>query len=193
MFGCLGSLIKCFFGLILIVIMLIAAYKLVHDPYRPEDFQHKTKEVSYTQKEANPSSREYNPTLSKTESNYKVPVQTGKNHDYIMENTFQKRWVNMELTPSLEKGLVYVIKVFKSQFGEDFAPTIISAHDHPENHEKYSLHNSGCAVDINLADLPYYPRRKVVRILEKTLPDDYQVIWKSQGTEAEHLHFQSNR
>jgi hypothetical protein len=81
--------------------------------------------------------------------------------------------------------------VFKSQFGEDFAPTIISAHDSFDRHDKWSHHKTGRAVDISLVDLPYYKRRRVVKILQGTLPKEYKVEWKCQGTVNEHLHFQS--
>ena len=170
--GCLVNLIKIFLGLILIVIMLIVGYKLIFDPYRPES----------------PHSK---PSVDNINDN--VPVQTGPNHDYIMENTIQKGYVVMELTPALERGLVYVIKVFKSQFGEDFAPTIISAHDSFDRHDKWSHHKTGRAVDISLVDLPYYKRRRVVKILEGTLPKGYKVRWESQYTSREYLHFQSKR
>lgn len=124
--------------------------------------------------------------------NYDVPLQTGSNHDYIMENTFRKPGVVMELTPQLESGLVYAIKVFKSQFGPDFSPTINSAHDSYHIHDKWSRHRYGQAVDISLADLPLNQRRRVVRILEGTLPKDYKVRWESQYTPNEHIHLQSN-
>ena len=122
--------------------------------------------------------------------NYDVPLQTGSNHDYIMENTFQKPGVVMELTPQLESGLVYAIKVFKSQFGPDFSPTIISARDSYHIHDRWSPHRYGQAVDISLADLPLNQRRRVVRILEGTLPKDYKVRWEDKYLSNEHIHLQ---
>jgi len=184
--GCLVNLIKIFLGLILIVIMLIVGYKLIFDPYRPESpnscWSHR------------PVAEETSPTDNHTidNINYDVPLQTGPTHDYIMENTFQKPFVVMELDPELEKGLVYVIKVFKSQFGEDFSPTIISAHDSFDRHDKWSAHRVGRAVDISLADLPLKPKRKVMRILQGTLPSKYKAIWENQYLSNEHLHFQSD-
>lgn len=182
--GCLGNLIKIFLGIIMIIIMLIVGYKLIFDPYRPESpnscWSHR------------PVAEETSPTDNHTidSINYDVPLQTGPNHDYIMENTFQKPFVVMELDPELEKGLVYVIKVFKSQFGEDFSPTIISAHDSFDRHDKWSAHRVGRAVDISLADLPLKQRRRVVKILKATLPDDYTIVWENLGIQNEHLHFQ---
>ena len=85
----------------MIAIMLIVGYKLIFDPYRPEKGEYKSK----------PSAKEVKND---------VPVQSGDNHDYIMENTFQKGYVVMELTPQLESGLVYVIKVFKSTIFSGF-------------------------------------------------------------------------
>ena len=182
--GCLGNLIKIFLGIIMIIIMLIVGYKLIFDPYRPESpnscWSHR------------PVAEETSPTDNHTidNINYDVPVQTGANHDYIMENTFQRTEVVMELAPELESGLVYVIKVFKSQFGEDFSPTIISAHDSFDRHDKWSAHRVGRAVDISLADLPLKQRRRVVKILKATLPDDYTIVWENLGIQNEHLHFQ---
>ena len=180
--GCLVNLFKTFLGIILIVIMLIVGYKLIFDPYRPEkpNYRSKVRTEETYQKPAE-------------EVRNDVPVQSSDNHDYIMENTFQKGYVVMELTPQLESGLVYVIKVFKSQFGEDFAPTIISAHDSFDRHDRWSHHRTGRAVDISLVDLPYYERRRVVKILEGTLPKDYKVRWEDQYTSREYLHFQSKR
>ena len=114
-----------------------------------------------------------------------IPVYT-----YELENTFQKPFVVMELDPEPEKGLVYVIKVFKSQFGEDFSPTIISAHDSFDRHDKWSAHRVGRAVDISFADLPLKQRRRVVKILKATLPDDYTIVWENLGIQNELLHFQ---
>ena len=178
--GCLVNLFKIILGLIMIAIMLIVGYKLIFDPYRPESpnscWSHR------------PVAEQ---TYSKSDGDeYKAKEE---NHDYIMENTIQKGYVVMELTPALERGLVYVIKVFKSQFGEDFAPTIISAHDSFDRHDKWSHHKTGRAVDISLVDLPYYKRRRVVKILERTLPKGYKVEWEHQGTVNEKLHFQSKR
>lgn len=197
--GCLGNLIKIFLGLIMILIMLVVGYKLIFDPYTPEEKNyntttrteetyHKPKERTYKQNDEGG----YKSKQSAEEVNYDVPLQTGSNHDYIIENTFQKPGVVMELTPQLESGLVYAIKVFKSQFGPDFSPTIISAHDSYHIHDKWSHHRYGQAVDISLADLPLNQRRRVVRILEGTLPKDYKVRWESQYTPNEHIHLQSN-
>lgn len=176
--GCLVNLAKIILGLILIVIMLFTAYKLVHEPYRPEDFQQT-------------STQEYQPQESKTDITYEVPKQSGENHDYIMENTFQKPGVVMELTPKLEIGLVYVIKVFKSVLGTDFTPTIISAHDSFNRHDQWSPHRTGRAVDIRLDDLPLKQKRKVVRILQNTIPEHYKVRWENQFLSTEYLHFES--
>ena len=45
-------------------------------------------------------------------------------------STFQKPGVEMELTPELERGLVYVIKVFKAVFGQDKCViSILSTHE----------------------------------------------------------------
>jgi hypothetical protein len=190
--GCLVNLIKIILGLIMIAIMLIVGYKLIFDPYRPESpnssWSHRpVAEQTYSKSDGG----EYKAKEENYDFRTNVPVQVGENHDYIMENTIQKGYVVMELTPALERGLVYVIKVFKSQFGEDFAPTIISAHDSFDRHDKWSHHKTGRAVDISLVDLPYYKRRRVVKILEGTLPKEYKVEWKCQGTVNEHLHFQS--
>ncbi len=179
--GCLVHLVKIFLGLIAIVIMLVAGYKLIHDPYRPVD--NKPTQQVYTE-----------PIKPKPEPKAETPVQTGSNHDYIMANTLQERYVEMRLTPTMETGLVYVIKVFKQEFGPDFTPSVISANDRPEKHELYSLHNRGQAVDIRTNDLPLKQKRRVIKVLQTTLPQDmYHAIWKSQGTENEHLHFESNR
>lgn len=196
--GCLGNLIKIFLGLIMILIMLVVGYKLIFDPYTPEEKNYNTTtraEETYqkfderTYKQTDEGG--YKSKQSAEEVKYDVPVQTGSNHDYIMENTFQKPGVVMELTPQLESGLVYAIKVFKSQFGPDFSPTINSAHDSYHIHDQWSPHRSGRAVDISLADLPLNQRRRVIRILEGTLPKDYKVRWESQYTQNEHIHFQS--
>ena len=191
MFGCLGHLFKAFLGVIFICIMLVAAYKMVHDPYRPEkkNIWSKPVETQYHKS----TEAEYKPKQKQDEINYDVPLQSGAKHDYIMENTFQKSWVEMELTPELERGLVYVIKVFKAVFGQDFTPTIISAHDSFDKHDRWSHHRTGRAVDIRLNDLPLKPKRKVVKILQNTLPSEYKVIWENQYLENEHLHFQSTR
>lgn len=149
----------------------------------PEETYQKSDEGTYKQTD------DTEPSIDNI--SYDVPVQSGSNHDYIMENTFQKPGVVMELTPQLESGLVYAIKVFKSQFGPDFSPTIISAHDSYHIHDKWSRHRYGQAVDISLADLPLNQRRRVVRILEGTLPKDYKVRWESQYTPNEHIHLQS--
>lgn len=165
-------------------ISVATEYKQSH----PEETYHKPKERTYKQNDEGG----YKSKQSAEEVNYDVPLQTGSNHDYIMENTFQKPGVVMELTPQLESGLVYAIKVFKSQFGPDFSPTIISAHDSYHIHDKWSPHRSGRAVDISLADLPLNQRRRVVRILEGTLPKDYKVRWEDQYISTEHIHLQSN-
>ena len=190
--GCLVNLIKIILGLIMIAIMIIVGYKLIFDPYRPESpnssWSHRpVAEQTYSKSDDG----EYKAKEENYDFRTNVPVQVGENHDYIMENTIQKGYVVMELTPALERGLVYVIKVFKSQFGEDFAPTIISAHDSFDRHDKWSHHKTGRAVDISLVDLPYYKRRRVVKILEGTLPKGYKVRWESQYTSREYLHFQS--
>ena len=99
----------------------------------------------------------------------------------------------MELTPKLEIGLVYVIKVFKSVFGNDFTPTIISAHDSFNRHDQWSPHRTGRAVDIRLDDLPLKQKRKVVRILQNTIPDHYKVRWENQFLSNEYLHFESKK
>lgn len=196
--GCLGNLIKIFLGLIMILIMLVVGYKLIFDPYTPEEKNYNTTtrtEETYQKPDERTYKQNgeggYKSKQSAEEVNYDVPLQTGSNHDYIMENTFRKGYVVMELTPQLESGLVYAIKVFKSQFGPDFSPTIISAHDSYHIHDKWSHHRYGQAVDISLADLPLNPRRRVVRILEGTLPKDYKVRWESQYTPNEHIHLQS--
>ncbi|WP_407448363.1 hypothetical protein [Fibrobacter sp.] len=194
--GCLGNLIKIFLGLIMILIMLVVGYKLIFDPYTPEEKNYNTTtrtEETYQKADERTYKQTDDTEPSIDNVNYDVPLQTGSNHDYIMENTFQKPGVVMELTPQLESGLVYAIKVFKSQFGPDFSPTIISAHDSYHIHDKWSRHRYGQAVDISLADLPLNQRRRVVRILEGTLPKDYKVRWESQYTQNEHIHLQSNR
>lgn len=154
-------------------------YKQSH----PEETYQKADERTYKQTD------DTEPSIDNV--SYDVPVQSGSNHEYIMENTFQKPGVVMELTPQLESGLVYAIKVFKSLFGPDFSPTIISAHDSYHIHDKWSRHRYGQAVDISLADLPLNPRRRVVRILEGTLPKDYKVRWEDQYISTEHIHLQS--
>ena len=190
--GCLVNLFKIFLGLIMIAIMLIVGYKLIFDPYRPESpnsgWSHRpVAEQTYSKSDDG----EYKAKEENYDFRTNVPVQVGENHDYIMENTFQKSGVVMELTPNLESGLVYVIKVFKSQLGEDFAPTITSAHDSFDKHDRWSKHRTGRAVDIRLNDLPLKEKRRVVKILQGTLPKEYKVEWESQGTVNEHLHFQS--
>ena len=182
--GCLGNLIKIFLGLIMIIFMSVAGYKLVFDPYRPESpnscWSHKTAEVSSPQDDS--------PSIDNI--SYDVPMQTGPTHDYIMDNTFQKQFVRMELDPELENGLVYVIKAFKAVFGQDFSPTIISAHDAFDRHDKWSPHRLGRAVDIGLADLPLNEKRRLVKFLKSTMPDDFTLIWENFGIQTEHLHFQ---
>ncbi|MBR2469350.1 MAG: hypothetical protein IKB43_04250 [Fibrobacter sp.] len=153
-------------------------YKQSH----PEETYQKPDERTYKQTD------DTEPSIDNV--NYDVPLQTGSNHDYIMENTFQKPGVVMELTPQLESGLVYAIKVFKSQFGPDFSPTIISARDSYHIHDRWSPHRYGQAVDISLADLPLNQRRRVVRILEGTLPKDYKVRWEDKYLSNEHIHLQ---
>lgn len=182
--GCLLNLFKIFLGIIAIIIMLVVGYKLVADPYRPESpnspWSHKTAEVS--------SQQDDSPTIDNI--SYDVPMQTGPTHDYIMDNTFQKSVVVMELDPEFEKGLVYVIKAFKAVFGQDFSPTIISAHDSFYRHDKWSPHRVGRAVDIALADLPLNDKRRLVKFLKSTMPDYYTIIWENQGIQSEHLHVQ---
>ena len=189
--GCLLNLFKIFLGLIVIIIMLVAGYKLVFDPYRPESpnscwSQRPAIEETYAPKAVEPPKDNYDFRTN-------VPEQVGETHDYIMENTFQIPGVAMELTPTLENGLVYVIKVFKSQFGEDFTPTIISAHDSFDKHDRWSHHKTGRAVDIRMNELPLKEKRRVVRILEGTLPKDYKVRWEDQYISTEHIHLQSKR
>ena len=187
--GCLVNLFKIFLGLIVILIMLITGFKLVFDPYRPEVGKcwSRNNTVDSYKKD---SSSEYE-YKSKEEPILDVPVQSGENHEYIMENTFQKTGVVMELTPQLESGLVYTIKVFKFQLGKDFSPTITSAHDSFDLHNKVSKHRKGQAVDIRLNDIPLNEKRRIVKILENTLPKNYKVIWESKYTQNEHLHLQS--
>lgn len=187
MYACFEHLLKTFFGLILICIMLVAAYKMVHDPYRPESKNLWSQPVETTK----PDEGEYTTRQNKAETYYEVPVQTGALHDYIMENTFQKSGVVMELTPDLEKGLVLVIKCFKEVFGPDFAPTITSAHDSFDQHNEWSYHRTGRAVDIRLNDLPLQQRRRVMKLIQERLPNGYKAIWESQYLPNEHLHFQS--
>lgn len=187
--GCLVNLFKIFLGLIVILIMLITGFKLVFDPYRPEVgtcWSRNHTDDSY--KKESSSEYEYK---SKEEPILDVPVQSSSNHDYIMENTFQKPGVVMELTPQLESGLVYAIKVFKSQLGQDFSPTITSAHDSFDKHNKVSKHRTGQAVDIRLNDIPLNEKRRIVKILETTLPKNYKVIWEGKYTQNEHIHLQS--
>lgn len=169
-------LIMCF--IVLAILGLLINQKSTRDSSYDPDYSSKARAEETYQKPAE-------------DVNYDVPLQTGSNHDYIMENTFQKPGVVMELTPQLESGLVYAIKVFKSQFGPDFSPTINSAHDSYHIHDQWSPHRSGRAVDISLADLPLNQRRRVVRILEGTLPKNYKVRWESQYTPNEHIHLQS--
>lgn len=71
----------------MIIIMLIVGYKLIFDPYRPE-----SPNSCWSQR---PVAEETSPSDNHTidNINYDVPVQTGANHDYIMENTFQKPFV----------------------------------------------------------------------------------------------------
>ena len=110
--GCLLNLFKIFLGLIVIIIMLVAGYKLVFEPYHPFGWSQKDAEAFFHQDTSH----------SMDKISYDVPMQTGPTHDYIMDNTFQKPFVRMELDPELEKGLVYVIKAFKAVFGQDFSP-----------------------------------------------------------------------
>lgn len=183
--GCLVNLFKIFLGLIVILICLVAGYKLLFDPYRPESpnspWSHKTEDES--------SQQDDSPSIDNI--SYDVPMQTGPTHDYIMDNTFQNQFVRMELTPGLENTLVYVIKAFKAVFGQDFSPTIISAHDSFDTHDKWSCHRIGCAVDIGMADLPLNEKRRLVKFLKATLPDDEVTIrWENFGIQTEHLHVQ---
>lgn len=183
--GCLVNLFKIFLGLILIIICLVAGYKLVFDPYRPESpnspWSYNTDDDSAQQDDS--------PSIDNI--SYDVPMQTGPTHDYIMDNTFQNQFVRMELTPGLENTLVYVIKAFKAVFGQDFSPTIISAHDSFDRHDKWSCHRIGCAVDIGMADLPLNEKRRLVKFLKATLPDDEVTIrWENFGIQTEYLHVQ---
>lgn len=181
--GCLLNLFKIFLGLIVIIIMLVAGYKLVFEPYHPFGWSQQEAEAFFHQDTSH----------SMDKISYDVPMQTGPTHDYIMDNTFQKPVVRMELDPELEKGLVYVIKAFKAVFGQDFSPTIISAHDSFDRHDKWSSHRWGRAVDIALADLPLKDKRRLVKFLKSTMPDDYTINWEDQGIQREHLHFQYHR
>lgn len=178
--GCLINLFKIFLLLIFFPIMFFAGYKLIFEPYYPGRWSQKDAEEFFPQ----------DTSVSMDKISYDIPMQTGPTHDYIMDNTFQKPFVRMELDPELEKGLVYVIKAFKAVFGQDFSPTIISAHDSFDRHEKWSPHCWGHAVDIALADLPLKDKRRLVKFLKATLPDDYTIKWEYQGTKSEQLHFQ---
>ena len=189
--------IMCFIGFVIFVLVDMkkspsgSSYDHGNDISVATEYKRALPEETYQK----PDERTYKQTDDTEPSidnvSYDVPVQSGSNHEYIMENTFQKPGVVMELTPQLESGLVYAIKVFKSQFGPDFSPTIISAHDSYHIHDKWSRHRYGQAVDISLADLPLNPRRRVVRILEGTLPKDYKVRWEDQYISTEHIHLQS--
>ena len=173
--GCLVNMFKIVLGIFLILIMLVVGFKLVFDPYRPESpnscWSHKSAEMDTQQNE---------PSIDNI--SYDVPMQTGTTHDYIMANTFQKQFVRMELDPELEKGLVFVIKAFKTVFGQDFSPTITSAHDSFNTHDKWSPHRWGRAVDIALlrrvllrevaliASLQLHVLRYLILIVELHLP-----------------------
>jgi hypothetical protein len=160
-------------------ISVATEYKQSH----PEETYQKPDEGTYKQTD------DTEPSIDNV--SYDVPVQSSSNHEYIMENTFQKPGVVMELTPQLESGLVYAIKVFKSQLGQDFSPTITSAHDSFDKHNKVSKHRTGQAVDIRLNDIPLNEKRRIVKILETTLPKNYKVIWEGKYTQNEHIHLQS--
>ena len=188
--GCLVNLIKIILGLIMIAIMLIVGYKLIFDPYRPESPNSCWSHMPTEETSSKADDGEYKKEPSIDNINYDVPVQTGPNHDYIMENTFQKPWVSMALDPELETGLVFVIKAFKAVFGQDFTPTIISAHDSFDRHDKWSPHRVGRAVDISLNDLHLKEKKHLIKFLKSTMPDDYTMVWEDQGIMTEHLHFQ---
>ena len=188
--GCLVNFIKIILGLIMIAIMLIVGYKLIFDPYRPESPNSCWSHMPAEETSSKADDGEYKTNPSIDNINYDVPVQTGPNHDYIMENTFQKPWVSMALDPELETGLVFVIKAFKAVFGQDFSPTIISAHDSFDRHDKWSPHRVGRAVDISLNDLHLKEKRRLIKFLKSTMPDDYTMVWEDQGIMTEHLHFQ---
>ena len=191
MFGCPGHLFKAFLGLIFICIMLWAGYKLITEPYHPPkentSVETPAPQQDYSEYKSKPSAEDDKYEVKKLMTETKCD-----NHDYIMENTIQKSWVEMKLTPELERGLVFVIKVFKAVFSQDFTPTVISAHDSFDKHDKWSRHRTGRAVDIRLDDLPLKPKRKVMRILQGTLPPEYKAIWENQYLSNEHLHFQSD-
>ena len=192
--GCLVNLFKCFLGIIVIVVMLIVGYELIFNPYRPESpnscWSHKAA-TEMANKDIDDG--EYQSKNSIDNINYDVPTQEGPIHDYIMENTFQKPGVMMSLAPELEQGLVVVIQLFKAEFGEDFSPTITSAHDSFHIHDRWSSHRYGRAVDIRLNDLPLNPKRRLMKALKEKLPEEYSFIWEDQGIPNEHLHFQYRR
>ena len=181
--GCLVNMFKIVLGIFLILIMLVVGYKLVFDPYRPE-----SPNSCWSHKSAEMDSQQNEPSIDNI--SYDVPMQTGTTHDYIMANTFQNQFVRMELDPELEKGLVFVIKAFKTVFGQDFSPTITSAHDSFNTHNKWSPHRWGRAVDIGLADLPLKEKRRIVKFLKATMPDYFTIRWENQGIQTEHLHLQ---
>lgn len=189
MYSCFEQMLKTFLGLIFICIMLVAAYKMVHDPYRPESKNLWSKPVETPAQKVD--KEVYNTRQNQDETRYEVPVPSSYNHEYIMENTFQKSGVAMELTPELESGIVFVIKVFKGVFGPDFTLTITSAHDSFGKHQDGSYHRSGRAVDIRLNDLPLKQKREAMKIIQKQLPKEYTVIWENKFLPTEHMHLQS--
>lgn len=189
MYGCFERLLKTFLGLILIAILLLVGSKMLTEPFKPQE--QTTWQQPVDTPKAAPDYGEYHSQQSKEEIKYEVPVQTGPDHDYIMENTFQKSGVVMELTPSLEKGLVLVIKTFKTVLGPDFSPTIISAHDTYHENDEWTPHRSGRAVDIRLNDIPLKEKRKVMKFIQANLPPEYKAIWENQYLPTEMLHLQS--
>lgn len=183
MYGCFERLLKTVLGLIFIAVLLVVAHHGLTAPYTPE--KPTTGQTQAVDEGV------YNTKQSQDEIKYEVPVQNTSDHDYIMVNTFQKSGVVMELTPDLERSLVYVIKVFKAVFGQDFTPTIISAHDSFDKHNEWSYHRTGRAVDIRTNDLPIKEKRKVFNMIEASLPKDFKIIWEQQYLPTEHFHLQS--
>lgn len=189
MYSCFEQMLKTFLGLIFICIMLVAAHKMVNEPYRPETKNLWSRPVETPAPKVD--KEVYNIRQNQVETRYEVPAQSSYNHEYIMENTFQKSGVVMKLSPELESGLVFVIKVFKEVFGPDFALTITSAHDSHDKHRVGSYHRSGRAVDIRLNDLPIKQKREAMRIIQKHLPKEYTVLWENKFLPTEHMHLQS--
>lgn len=180
--GCLGQLFRIVLGLGMLLILLIAGCCLVFSPYTPEDGSTKNPDF-YTHVDGEEYCRE---------CVFDVPEQSGETHDYIMDNTRRKIWVEMEFTKATESGLKYVIKVFKSVLGEDYSPLIISGHDHYEKNNLTSHHGTGRAVDISTAGIPMEQKNKIYKILLETLPTSYKVRVEKKFGEKNVIHFQSN-